>query len=501
MNGKIIKLRRYSQFIFFVVFFFILLRAAFSLGGGWSARFIFALNPLTSIGVSIASRTFTAILIPAIILLVLTAIFGRFFCGWICPVGSVKDILGIARKEISSKELYRPFLRFLKYLLLLILFIYALMGLQHFWVFDPLTISGRFFSLSLFPASVRGFNAAFGLLSELSNNAGFLAQIQQTVESFLQFGRQRSYAFSSLFFYIWIAVLGMVLFSRRFWCRTLCPLGALLALAGRFAPFKKWSAEICSDCQDCARECRMKAISRLGRQRKTECILCGDCLYRCRGGNTTFGFKDPASADEKTQQRSSGLNRRDFIKTTAAAGIALLSWGKIRASSNNNTAGVIRPPGAVREEVFKKKCIRCGNCMSVCKTNGLQPALHESGPDGIWTPRLEPEIGYCEYSCNECGRVCPVGAIEKLDIDTKQRRRIGTAEINRSRCQPWQEIRNCLLCMEACPVPGNALRVSVSDSGFRRPLVDEESCIGCGRCQNTCPFDAIDINPKTADRK
>jgi ferredoxin len=68
-----------------------------------------------------------------------------------------------------------------------------------------------------------------------------------------------------------------------------------------------------------------------------------------------------------------------------------------RAKKRNKAAG------SLEEDLFKQKCIRCGNCIKVCVTNGLQPVLFETGLDGVWTPKLDANTGYCEYECVLCG--------------------------------------------------------------------------------------------------
>jgi formate hydrogenlyase subunit 6/NADH:ubiquinone oxidoreductase subunit I len=78
---------------------------------------------------------------------------------------------------------------------------------------------------------------------------------------------------------------------------------------------------------------------------------------------------------------------------------------------------LIRPPGALPEPQFLAKCVKCGECMKVCPTNGLQPTLSEAGTEGIWTPVLVPRVGYCEYYCSLCTQVCPTGAIEELTVE------------------------------------------------------------------------------------
>ena len=127
--------------------------------------------------------------------------------------------------------------------------------------------------------------------------------------------------------------------------------------------------------------------------------------------------------------------------------------------------GIIRPPGSIPEDKFQAKCIRCGECMRVCKTNGLHPTILEAGLSGMWTPQLIPRIGYCAHDCVLCTKVCPSGAITRLSKEKKQRLAIGKARIDRNRCIPWVgyarlpdldknwEDVSCGVCEEVCPGP------------------------------------------------
>jgi MauM/NapG family ferredoxin protein len=150
---------------------------------------------------------------------------------------------------------------------------------------------------------------------------------------------------------------------------------------------------------------------------------------------------------------------------------------------------VIRPPGALPEEEFIDRCIRCGNCMKVCITNGLQPVMFESGIEGVWTPQLVPEIGYCEYNCTLCGHSCPTGAIERLPLEKKRLARLGTAIVDKSICIAWAQHKDCLVCEEHCPVAEKAIKTTTGDTGdgVLKPVVDPALCIGCGTCQSRCP--------------
>ena len=61
---------------------------------------------------------------------------------------------------------------------------------------------------------------------------------------------------------------------------------------------------------------------------------------------------------------------------------------------------------------------------------------------------LVPRLGYCDYGCNNCGQVCPSGAIPPLGLEEKRERVIGHAYIDRSRCIPWVDNRNRIVCEE-----------------------------------------------------
>ena len=156
---------------------------------------------------------------------------------------------------------------------------------------------------------------------------------------------------------------------------------------------------------------------------------------------------------------------------------------------------LIRPPGVASEAEFLSTCIRCGQCFKVCPTGGLQPVWWEAGLDGLYTSRLVPRLGYCEYGCNLCSQVCPTGAIPTMPLDVKQAHRMGTAFINQSRCIPYTEGRDCLVCEEHCPTSPKAItyyEAEVRDLAGKKvlvklPLVNPDQCIGCGVCENKCP--------------
>ena len=161
----------------------------------------------------------------------------------------------------------------------------------------------------------------------------------------------------------------------------------------------------------------------------------------------------------------------------------------------------LRPPGALKEAEFRDRCVRCGNCMSVCPTNVIQPLMLGYGWDSLWTPVMSYEVGWCEYNCNKCGIGCPAGAIREMPLEEKRRFVMGLARVDKTKCSPWATGVECLVCEEHCPVPDKAIKVSrqrVKGGGMVGcPVVDADLCIGCGICQNKCPAEptAIMVRP------
>lgn len=198
----------------------------------------------------------------------------------------------------------------------------------------------------------------------------------------------------------------------------------------------------------------------------------------------------------KERANSIDLNRRHAI-ISMAAGVITVPLIRVNPFSKEEfvNPGLIRPPGALEEREFLKRCVRCGECMKVCITNGLQPALLDGGIEALWTPVLVPKLGYCEYRCTLCGQVCPTGAIKRLTLEEKAKIRIGLAMIDKSRCLPWAHATACIVCEEVCPTPKKAIwfeKVSLKKRDgktieLQQPHIDLELCIGCGICEAKCP--------------
>jgi MauM/NapG family ferredoxin protein len=192
------------------------------------------------------------------------------------------------------------------------------------------------------------------------------------------------------------------------------------------------------------------------------------------------------------------LGRRAVVASAlAGASGALLVKVEPLGGGRSYNPLLIRPPGSLPEKDFLAKCVRCGECMKVCPTNGIQPAWFVGGLEGMWTPVMNMDVGYCEHECTLCGQVCPTGAIRELSVEEKHNTtRIGLAHFDFNRCLPWAYGRSCIVCEEHCPIPDKAIwfrEVEIVDRQgqtvvLKQPQVDAEKCTGCGICQNKCPM-------------
>ncbi len=497
-SGAWVWARRFSQGAFLALFIYVLWSTTYPLHGKISPEVLFQIDPLVMFFTALSERVILPGVLIAAGMLLLTLVFGRFFCGWVCPLGTMSDWTSrLTRRKKTLSDPANRGIRKIKYFLLGVVALFAVGGVQIAWIFDPIVIAGRFISLNVIPAVTWAAERAFIIaIRDLGLRDSVVYDVYMTLkQTFL--GVKVHYFSNALAIlaYILLIFAGALVFSRL-WCRMICPLGAFFAIVSKGA-FLERKTEACTGCGLCRKACRMGAIRDDGSYQKSECILCMDCVEACPGGRTRFAWRPfgraahlPAVSQSSGEGR--GLTRKEFLFLVLAA-LTSLAGRRGRGLRHSFLGGqrkVIRPPGALPEKDFVDRCIRCGNCMKVCPTNGLQPVMTESGPEGIWTPRLVPEIGYCEYSCAMCGQVCPTGAIGKLSVSEKQKVKIGLAVVDHATCYAWGHHTNCLVCEEHCPIPDKAIKVrgEIHDGQkILKPVVDPHLCIGCGICQNVCP--------------
>lgn len=484
-----IRLRKAVQYAALFVFVALFV---WSRRGGWPpsvVNFPMRLDPLTMLAHLLASRTVLASSLLALVTTLLTLAFGRAWCGWLCPLGTVLDLLS-PRSRSRAQSDPSPSLRRVKYVLLLTILAAAMLANLTLLVFDPLTLLFRTLSASVWPAVDQLITNAQSALYRVSILRPVLSALDGLLRPKILPPEPAYYRHAWLYAGVLAAVVLSNLWSKRFWCRYLCPLGALLGLLSKVAIVRRKVNSRCTRCDACAKVCPTGTIlaSEDYSSDPSECTMCLDCLRACPYSAIDF----PSGPNPMISREYDPSRRQALIALgTAVAGVSLF---RSDLSAVREHPALIRPPGA-RENNLLSKCIRCAECSRACPTSAIQPAILEAGLEGLWTPVLVPRIGYCDYSCNACGQVCPVEAIPRLTLDEKRRQVIGRAYINSDRCLPWADQQPCGVCEEMCPVPDKAIELDEieieNDDGqvvrLQRPVVIRDRCIGCGICEFKCP--------------
>jgi len=485
--------RRISQGLFLLLFLFLFLQTE-SKGLdelGYPVKIFLDFDPLIFITTLLASHAVEKAFYLSLSLIVITLLLGRVFCGWACPLGTLNNITSSLRRR--SREEKRAQWYRVKYLFLFFLLASSLFGMQLSGIVDPLSLLIRSLSLSINPLFNYETNAFFNSIYNLDTKP--LSTVSEPVYALLKkslLSFQQPWFMQSTFIgLIFLLVLGLNLRENRFWCRYLCPLGALLGMLSRFSLLKRTVSEGCTSCGTCDSVCQGNAFPHTKEEWKdSECLYCWNCDDICPQNAVSFGF----SGRKKTAAMDIGRRR---VLTSIAAGIVSVPLLRTDSHAKPGDADplLIRPPGSLEEKEFLTRCVKCGECMKVCITNGLQPVLFEAGLEGLWSPVLVPRIGYCEYRCTLCGQVCPTGAIKRLSLGEKAKVKIGIAMVDKGRCLPWAHATPCIVCEEVCPTPRKAIwleEAKVRDRGgkelvVKQPRVDLELCIGCGICEAKCP--------------
>ncbi|MDD5555698.1 MAG: 4Fe-4S binding protein [bacterium] len=490
------RARRASQALFLALFLALLAAASYSgrmldLAAedpeAWTAVNTFLhFDPFAALGHLAAARFLPPLFYLSIATIAATLLLGRFFCGWVCPLGTIHHAAGACRRR--PRALPAPWRR-LKYGILVSLLAAAAFTILQPAILDPLCILARSCTLSLFPAV--HFLVKRALIGAADSGVAGLAPAADGAYRFLE---SREFIGPHVFFSsalltgaVFASLLLANLVVPRLWCRALCPLGALLGLVSR-SPLLRIDVDRsrCTRCGACVRACPGGSLSMTGegaRHAPAECVLCLNCLRVCPEdaiGFSFLGLGDPS-------ERRPDMTRRSLIAGLGAAAVAAPFLRSFRGTVNR--AALIRPPGALPEDRFLAACLRCATCSRICPTGAIHPALAEAGAEGLWTPRLVPRVGYCVYDCTLCGQVCPSQAIRRLDPAGKRRTKLGTAVVDRDRCIAWATGMSCLACEEVCPVSPKAILADAMPGGPGRPVVDARACVGCGRCEHVCPIE------------
>jgi len=407
----------------------------------WVGKFL-EIDPLIAVATTITTHTLYKGLLWSLVILVPTLFLGRFFCNWICPFGILHHFVGWVfntrntQQKIESNR-YRPIYA-IKYYLLGAMLIAAVFGTLQIGLLDPICLLHRSLTTSVLPA----LNAPTPVAAWL--------------------GEPRTHQLAWVIGFLVVFFVSMNLVIPRFFCRVLCPLGALLGVLSRFALWRiERDPQTCTNCGLCSKNCE-GACDPHAQLRMSECFVCFNCIEDCPHGSLKFAFL-PKREHEVTWP---DIARRKVV-FAGVMGVLFYPFARLSGRATKDfSSKVIRPPGAVEELEFLERCIKCDQCIRVCPTNVLQPAMLEAGVEGVWTPVMNFRIGFCQLNCTACGQVCPTGAIQRLSVDQKLGMgehadqgpvKLGTAHFDRGRCLPWSKNIPCVVCEEVCPTSPKAI--------------------------------------------
>jgi polyferredoxin len=451
-------------------------------------------------------------------LVVLALLFGRVFCGWICPLGALID--GLDRVLFRVRKLFG---------------VEKKLRSRHTWLIEyppSWFLLGAVFVAAFF---------AVPLLQFLHPNVWII----------------RIFALTPLGIGFAALLIGFSLVSSRLWCTYICPLGALYGVLGKASVFKL-GIQSCSACGRCSTCPTRAADYRSRRVVGHQCILCFHFEARCPVDGFRYGRRSVAAAgagaeaagagevEAGAQANASGPRgkaagsraaagatenaphgrtapeipnpgRRSFLIQGgllvggAAVGTALSALserpqrliesldGYLPSARGDATGPVygrsmIRPPGVLDESRFAQRCLRCFQCVRSCPNDIIKISRFQGGMSGAFTPRIEYGEYGCDYYCQVCQEVCPNYAIPLQTLEQKQRTKMGLSHIDENVCVVYAEDTNCLVCEEFCPVPEKAIKivsevkmVNGKPVELRYPVVNPSLCIGCGVCQVNCP--------------
>jgi MauM/NapG family ferredoxin protein len=468
------------QWGFLIIFTALFAFAGYFTLGELPADFFLRIDPLILTVTVIAKAGSESRLVWALAVVILTLLFGRFFCAYVCPTGAAIDILDPLFFKKKKRLGIRPENRIKKYryYFLTAILVGIIFGVSLLYLLDPIVILTRFYALILYPLFMWLVNGFLDLFRPIFS---YFDLVELSYKTYPQpvFTRM----FSALL--IFGTILWVNRYTARFWCRYLCPLGALLSVFSRLGLYKRKVSKGCNHCGVCQQVCLMDAIDQkeVEKTHIRECIQCRTCVLSCPQKAISFPFVPALTGPDINPKFD--VSRRAFLYS-AGAGVASAFLIPHNPASQLRAGNIIRPPGALPEELFLDTCTRCGECMRSCVTNTIQMSLFEAGLEGMWTPHLLMRHAGCEQTCNLCGRVCPTQAIRSIPMEDRKYAKIGTAVLKKESCLVWAQDKLCLICDEQCPY--NAIVFKVVD-GMRRPFVQANKCNGCGICENKCPIE------------
>ena len=428
-------------------------------------------------------KTVTTVSVAAlgvVFILTLTVMYGRIYCSYLCPLGTLQDIViwfahgkTKHRKFPYAKPAYKA-----HYLVSTIIIVTAAGGSMVLLnLFEPFSSYGRMLSSLIRPAMIVVNNAA-AIIAGPGNLLG-VVMIPLHGVNLLTMGVP----------VLFLGVLIVLSVRRgRLFCNLLCPVGGVLSLLSHISVYRiTIQGTECIDCGLCERVCRAECIDS---KEKTidvaACVGCFDCIGACPTNGMKYSYQrrsvitEKAAADRRVVMM--GLSAA-LIDTTGIRKIPGVAAAEESAYAAAKKLPVV-PPGGQGMEMFSQLCTACHRCIAVCPTHVVQQSFLEYGMAGILQPALDFHVNYCNYDCTLCGEVCPTGAIRHLPENEKKSVQIGKVTFVKEDCIVETKKKDCGACAEHCAT--KAVRM-VPYGRLTLPEIDNQYCVGCGACEHACP--------------
>ncbi len=304
-------LRRSVQTLCMLLFLYLFLQTAYHPidRPGGPVTLFFQLDCLVLLATWFAGVAIPAGLLVSLVTLGFSVLLGRWFCGWVCPFGTLHQVFSWFRRgslELRLKRaVYSPRQKW-KYVILIGLLIGVLGGVNLVGWLDPFSLFYRSLATAVFPALNSSLHALFAWLYESDPGIGSAKvttvsePIYEVLRTHLLVEAQPRYYMGILIGVLFIVIVALNLWRARFWCRYICPLGALLGLVGKNPLLRlRKNDEACNGCRLCVAVCpggaNPDAPSNASEGWKpAECFFCWNCQSVCPKQAISFGIEVPS---------------------------------------------------------------------------------------------------------------------------------------------------------------------------------------------------------------
>ncbi len=293
-TSRLVWLRRGVQGVFLLLFLYLFLETTYHPinRAGDHVKLFFELDPLAMLTAWLASHAIAAGMLLSLATLAVTLVFGRWFCGWICPFGALNNLFTSLRGGRAKAKLetggYGGWQK-AKYYVLVVFLAGAVFGVNAAGWLDPFSFFFRSMATAVYPVLNDAVSSLFGWIYDANPGIGPVRvtavsePIYEVLRRHFLAVEQPHYAGNVLIGFLFGAVIALNFVRPRFWCRYVCPLGALLGIVGKNPAVRlNKSAEACNNCRLCLADCQGGAHTPdVAQWKPAECFYCFNCRSDC----------------------------------------------------------------------------------------------------------------------------------------------------------------------------------------------------------------------------